>query len=196
MRFQKHPQATVRAVDLVAHHPAKRHSRRNRARDHALGQPRFGGKRHFRRDRRPGPARRILRPLLRQIEFAVDQRMPPAAGIGKKHADLAILDTSGSAAILPCHPGRFAALFEKTGLIDGEDAIIGAQMRDHIIAAQIAGRIRLPYGPAQHPLGTPRTRITDLLGQLPAVFALDRAQQTFEIEVCLAARIRPPKQPT
>src|ERR1700757_1738401 len=95
--------------------------------------PRTRGKRHRPGDPRRRSARAILRPALRQIQFAIDQRVPATAGIGEKHPNLAVLDAPGGAAVLPRHPGRFAALLEKTGLINPENAIGRAQVLDDIL---------------------------------------------------------------
>ncbi|GAA2565334.1 hypothetical protein GCM10010398_63010 [Streptomyces fimbriatus] len=41
-------------------------------------------------------------------------------GIGEEHADLAVLDPSGGSGVLPLHPGRTAALLQKSGLVDDQ----------------------------------------------------------------------------
>src|SRR5246500_5191392 len=89
--LKKQRQATIRAVDLVAHHPGERHPRSDGTRNHALCQLRLGGKRYRPGDPRRRPARAILRPVLRQIQFAIDQRVPATAGISEKYPNLAVL---------------------------------------------------------------------------------------------------------
>src|SRR4051812_3902675 len=76
------------------------------ARAAAACQLGLGGERYlFRNAGRLAPGE-ILGPLLRQVKLAVDQRMPFAAGISYEHANLAVLDAPGSAAVLACHAGR------------------------------------------------------------------------------------------
>src|SRR4051794_9630175 len=48
-----------------------------------------------------GPLALVLGPGFRQIQTLVDQRLPVAAGIGQKHADLTVFDPPRRAAILP-----------------------------------------------------------------------------------------------
>jgi len=47
----------------------------------------------------------VLDPTLRQIEFAVQQRVTFGASIGQEDADLAVLNASGGPTVLPLHPG-------------------------------------------------------------------------------------------
>ena len=58
-------------------------------------------------------ARSIEGPGLGQVELAIDQRMPVAAGISEKHADLAVLDAPCSTAVLARHAGRLVPFFRK-----------------------------------------------------------------------------------
>ena len=150
------------------------------------GSPPSPGARHL----PPSPAADTVRDRSARARDRWHRREPPRSGNPEQSRRV---DAPGGAAVLPRHPGRFAALLEKTGLIDHDNAIGRAQVLDDILPASIARRIRRPQRPAQHPLRAPWAGIADLLGQRPAVFALDRAQQTFEIEVCLPARVRPPK---
>src|SRR5215207_3303550 len=48
----------------------------------------------------------------------------------------------------------------------------------------------------QNPLGAPRAAVPDRFGQLPAVLALGRAEQPFQIETRLAPRLWTPEQLT
>jgi hypothetical protein len=99
------PQAAIGAIDLIAQNPGERHAGGDRPGDHAARQLGLGGERH-----RLGNTGRlapggVLGPLLRKVEFAIDQRMPLAAGISQEHADLAILDAPCRAAVLARYTG-------------------------------------------------------------------------------------------
>ena len=58
-------------------------------------------------------ARPVRRPVSRQIQATVDQRLPETARIGKEHADLAVLHTARRAGILARNPDRVPALLHK-----------------------------------------------------------------------------------
>src|SRR3954447_26861597 len=49
---------------------------------------------------------------------------------------------------------------------------------------------------AEHALCAPGPRVTGLLGQLPAILAFRRAQQTFKVQPRLPPRLGPAEQPT
>src|SRR4051794_31499154 len=49
---------------------------------------------------------------------------------------------------------------------------------------------------AEHALCAPGPRVTGLLGQLPAILAFRRAQQTFKVPPRLPPRLGPAEQPT
>jgi hypothetical protein len=133
-------------------------------------------------------------PVLRQVEFAVDQRVPLAAGIRQEDADLGVLDPAGRAAVLPRHPDRVPALLQEPGLVDDQHAVRGPEVLDDVVAAQVAGRVLVPQHVAEHPLRPPGPGVADLLGQLPAVLALGRAQQAFQVQASLASRLGPDEQ--
>ena len=91
-------------------------------------------------DARPWRTQRVLSRTLWEADAARDlcreyvvEHLGATAGIGEKHPNLAVLDAPGGAAVLPRHPGRFAALLEKPGLVDHENAIGRAQVLDDIL---------------------------------------------------------------
>src|SRR3954449_9245637 len=104
---------------------------------------------------------------LRQVEPAVDQRVPPAAAVGQEHADLTVLDLAQRAAVLPRHAGRVAALLHEAALVDDQHRVLGAQAPDRVLAAEVAGRLLVPQHVAEHPLRAPRPRVADRLRELP-----------------------------
>ena len=59
----------------------------------------------------------IAEPALGQVQLPVDQRVPVAAGIGREHPHLAVLDPPGRPQVLPLHPSRLGALLEEPGLV-------------------------------------------------------------------------------
>ena len=124
-----------------------------------------------------GPPRPILGPAFGQIEGTVDQRPAVAAGIGQEHADLAVLDPSRRAGILPLHADRLAALLDEAGLVQDQHAAGITQMLDHIGPQIVAHRVGIPAHPAQELLHPVRRPIPGRLRQLPAVLALDRRQE-------------------
>ena len=81
------------------------------------------------------------------------------------------------------------ALLQEAGLVHDEHAVAGAEVLDHVVAAQVPGHPLVPQRVTEHALRAPRPRITDLLGQLPAVFALRSTQQTLKIQARLPPRL-------
>jgi hypothetical protein len=56
--------------------------------------------------------------------------MAETARIGEKHANLAVLNASRCAGILPCHSNRMLAFLQKSGLINDEYTVRIAQRFD------------------------------------------------------------------
>lgn len=101
---QPAPERAVVPIDLVARHPRGWHLGEG-AFQHPLGELWFGGERDVRWD--PGllPPHWIVRPLLGEIQCAVQKGSPLRTGRGQEHAHLAVLDPSGRAAVLALHAG-------------------------------------------------------------------------------------------
>src|SRR3954469_25160458 len=136
----------------------------------------------------------VLGPLLRQVKLAIDQRMPFAAGISQEHANLAVLDAPGSAAVLACHPGRLGAFLQKAGLVDDQHRFPIGQALDHVGATRVTRGRLVPLHMREQPLRAPRPGVAEMLGQLPAVLAFDRTQQALKIEPGLPTRLGPYEQ--
>jgi hypothetical protein len=65
----------------------------------------------------PGPAGRVPRPDLRQVQRAIDHRVAVPAGVAEEDPDLAVLDAARGAAVLPLHADRLLALLHEPGLV-------------------------------------------------------------------------------
>src|SRR3954470_14061774 len=100
------PDGMVGTIDTVTGAPGKRDTGLARPLQHGQAELGLGGEGNLGRNARLTPAVVVLGPVGGQVERAVDQRLAVAAGIAQEHADLAVLDPTGGAAVLPCHPGR------------------------------------------------------------------------------------------
>ena len=96
------------------------------------------------------------------------------AGVAQEHADLAVLDPTCRAAVLPLHPGRLVALLQEAGLGEDQHCIRIAQVLDHIGPQVIPDRIGVPAHAREEILHPVRRGVPRRLGQLPAVLALQR----------------------
>jgi len=106
---------------------------------------------------------------------------------------MAVRDPPRRAAVLPPHLGRFAAFLEETGLVDHQHRRRIAELLHHVGPQVVAHRIRVPPRPGQQALHPGRCRLPRPLGQLPAVLALDRLEQPFNIGPHPTTRLRPPE---
>jgi hypothetical protein len=79
-----------------------------------------------------------------QVQTAVDQSLPVAAGIGQEHADLAVFDPPRRARILAPDPDRVLALLDEPGLVDHQHAVPIPEGLDHVSADTIAQGISIP----------------------------------------------------
>jgi hypothetical protein len=75
--------------------------------------------------------------------------MPLARDIGRKHADLAVGDLAGRARVLACHAAGGLALLQEAGLVHHQHGLRLGQGLDHVVAHQIAKRIRVPLCPTE-----------------------------------------------
>src|SRR3546814_16001420 len=104
--------------------------------------------------------------------------MPRARHISGEDADLAVGDLAGRAGILTAHAARRLALLQKAGFVDHQNRIVGAERFRHILAHDIANRIRTTPAPTKDRLLPPRSRITRRLGARPPPPAPLRAKPT------------------
>src|SRR6266545_445316 len=103
--FQPGAQRPVVSVDLVAGDPGERHFRGDGPLNHPPCELRLGRERHVRGDSSRRAAGRVTGPGLRQVQLAVDQRMPAPRHIPQVDSDLGVLDPPGGAGVLPLHTG-------------------------------------------------------------------------------------------
>jgi hypothetical protein len=111
-------QLGIDAVDLIASHPARRHTGLEGGGDHLHGQGRFGGELDLVGNTGGRTALRVLAPVLGQIQSPVDQRVPGRGRIRQIHRQLGDFDPAGGAAVLALHPHGGGALLDITGLVD------------------------------------------------------------------------------
>src|ERR1035437_8176431 len=113
----------------------------------------------------------ILRPLLRNVEFAVHQCRALVRAIAEKYADLAVLDAPRRTAVLALDSGRMTALLYKAGLVDDQSRIWTAQLLQNGIAQLTPRRVCTPTSPVQPRLHPISSRFLHPLSQLPAMLA-------------------------
>src|SRR5262249_46204499 len=124
---------------------------------------------------------RIFGPLPGQVEFSVQESPAAPTREGQEHADLAILDPPGGAAVLPLDAGRLAPLLEEAGLVHNEHAVGVGQVFQRVGPEIVPDSLRIPVGPPQQVLDPVRTVVAEVLGQLPAVLALGVAEQATQV---------------
>jgi hypothetical protein len=117
--------------------------------------------------------------------------MSVAAGIGQEHPDLAVLDPPGRTRVLALHPGGLGALLEEPGLVHDQHRPRIAEVLGDVVPQIIPDLVGVPAGmvePSLHPIWGRRA---GLLGQLPAVLALDTGKQATQERSCLTADLHP-----
>src|SRR3546814_7053593 len=87
----------------------------------------------------------------------------------RRHTRCALV-TGVQTCALPISARRLA-LLQKAGFVDHQNRIVGAERFHHIIAHDIAKRIRIPPAATKDRLLPPRSRITRRLGAHPARLA-------------------------
>src|SRR5271166_5415939 len=179
--LQEPAQFAIVAVHLVGGNPGRSGARIQGSPDHAPRQLRLGGKLHSLRNSCLTATLWILRPLLRNVEFAVHQCRTLFTPIAEKHANLAVLDAPRRAAILTLHTRRMLTLLQKTRLVDDQNRIWTAQLFHNVMAQLIPRSVCIPTSPVQPMLHPIRSRFLHPLSQLPAILALTAAQQALQI---------------
>jgi hypothetical protein len=110
--LQPAPQPAIAAVDLISSHPGDSDLGVQCPRQHPAGQLRLGVELDTVADAGLLAAWPVLGPALRQVQLPVHQPVPTQAGIGHKHADLAVLDPRGRARVLPLDPADLVPFFK------------------------------------------------------------------------------------
>lgn len=133
------------------------------------------------RDVRFSTTGQIVDPLLGQEEFAVDQCCSVRGGIGEKHADLAVVDASGSAAVLAFDASGLGAFFEEASFVDDQDSLTGAEVIENVGAQVVAHLIGVPVSSGEQALDAVGGGFAEAFGDLPAVLAFDGAEESVEV---------------
>ncbi len=174
----------------VACHLRGRHAGRDGTGPQLTGQRRLGGNGPIRRDSRLLAARSVVRPLLGQIQFTIQQRMAQRTGIAHKHADLAVLHVADRPSLLAGDPSRVAPFFHKACFVEDQYTLRIAQMLDDIGAPLIAHHVSVPVGAGQQVLEAIRGGLATGFRHLPAVLAFRLPQQAAHIRHDPLARLR------
>ena len=98
--------------------------------------------------------------------------MPAWGGIGQIDRDLSVLDTPGGAGVLALHPDRMHPFLHVAGFIKDQRCAGVAEGVDDIIAQIIPHRVGVPFRPRQQMLQSVRGGITAVLGDGPAILAV------------------------
>src|SRR6185503_11185046 len=126
---------------------------------------------------RRAQASRVLGPVLREVELAVDEGVPLVGHVGGEYPDLTIGDLAGRARVLAANPARGLALLEKARLVDDQHGILLSQGLERIVTHKIAQRIGLPPAPIEERLLAPGTRIPGGFRSHPSGLAPLRPEQ-------------------
>ena len=100
MGFQPGAQILVAAIHRVGDHPSHRHASLMQALEHLKCQVGFGAKGDGVGNARLLATHMIVEPVLRYVEFAINERMTAGRDIGEEDPYLAVLHVPGRAAIL------------------------------------------------------------------------------------------------
>ncbi len=133
----------------------------------------------------------------RRTRAQSQKRSPFVPGAGREALQPARppgTNPSRVAAVLACRPGGVGSLLRKPRLFDDQHGIGAADVLDEIVAADVPRGVPVPQRMAEHPLGAPAPRITNLFGRWPAVLALCPAQQPFKISPRLPPWLRANEQ--
>jgi hypothetical protein len=107
-----------------------------------------------------------------------DRPAPPTGGrIGQEDRDLTVLLFADGAGVLALDPGRAVALLHNARLVQHQHRIKITQLLDHVVAQVIPDPVGVPPRAIQQPLHPVWGLLPGLLGQPPAVLALNLAQQ-------------------
>ena len=98
--------------------------------------------------------------------------MPARGGVGQIHRDLGVLDPPGGAGVLALHPDRMHALLHVAGFVDDQDRAGVTEGVDDVVTQIITDRIGVPSGPRQQMLQPVGSGIAAVLGDRPAILAV------------------------
>jgi hypothetical protein len=185
------PQLRVGAIDLIAGHPRSRDTGLHGAGNHRRGKRRLGRKTYAVRDSGVGAALLVRGPGSRQVQGPVDQGMPTLRGVGEEHRDLRVLDPPRRAGVLALHANRLTALLDVPSFIDHEDGAGVGEGVDHVAAQVVTDRVGVPLRAGEKMLQPIRREITAMLGDRPAVLAIQTGQHPQHQPASMAQRLIP-----
>jgi hypothetical protein len=110
--------------------------------------------------------------------------MTAAGHVGGKDADLAVGDLAGRARVLARHAAGALALLEEAGLVEDQHGIPVGQALDHVVAHEVAQRVRLPAAAAQNGLLAPGAGVARRLRPHPAGLAPLGPEQAIQEQPC------------
>ena len=179
--LQPPTQPQIVAVSRVPSHPTKGYTSQHRTAQHDKSEPALGSKEHA--IRHSGVSTTLPSPSPRrwQVQLPINKNRAPLAAISQKHPDLAVLHLSRRLAVLPLHSHRPFALLQKPQLIHHQHRLLIPQMLHHVLPQVIPNSVLIPAVPGQQPLHPVGRGITNVRGQLPAILALHRSQQTLQV---------------
>ena len=160
--------------------------------DHAQGQFGFGLKAQRLWDMSGLPTHSIVAPLLRDIQFAVDQAMAQGGDVGEENADLAVFHPSADPAILGLDACGVGAAFGKAAFIKDQNGKEGIglsrggggrqQSLDQGGTQGIAYARFVPHGMGEQTLYAIGMSLASVFSDVPAIFPGNIAQEGLEVE--------------
>ena len=183
--FEEGAQLGAVTVDGVSHHPGDGHARRLGALEHPFRQCGFGLKGDCLGDMGGEAAGRVSAPVLGQVQLAINEAVALCRDIGEEHADLAVFDAPGAAAILRLDTGGVVAAFGKATFIQDPHGqgrrrlsrFAGRGRRAERLAEEgaqfIAHPVVIPDGLREQTLHAVGSEFFGMLSDLPAIFPGD-----------------------
>ena len=127
-----------------------------------------------------------------QIQFAINKGVEIRRGVAQVNTDHTVFSLAHSTAVLPLYAGRFVALFDKAGFVDGPDAVlVGVPTRDVVLEA-IPHRSLVPAKQTKELLQVAWWFASSVRHGLDA-FAWQIAQLALDVEIKVATGRDPSK---
>ena len=130
--------------------------------------------------------------MLRHIQFTVDQdTIARPVGVGEERADLAVIDASQRARVLPLDSGGFPAFLRESRRVRDQHAALVSEMLHRVVTDKITQTVWVPRRKVQETLERLRLVQAGILGDRPPVLPLQRSKQTSQIPHSMGTGIRP-----
>jgi len=187
--LQEGAQVGTVPVDGIGDHPVDGQAGSLGTLDHLLAQFGFGLEADRLRNMSGLPPGCVGAPVLRQIQFTVDEGMPLRRDVGEEDADLAVLHPAGPPAILGGDAGGVAPAFRKAAFIQHQHGkgrgLRWRPRQQQGLADQgaqvIAHGILVPDGGGEQALDAKGAGLSGLFGDLPAIFARDVTEHGLQV---------------